>query len=122
MGDPKQAPDPITLFSILQSKSDQCKKVINQAAADFGRLDVFIANAGAGGPGPITEMEDDAWDKCVGTNYSSVFYCAREAGKIWQKQVAEGKPAGRFIATSSISGRGSFCLAKFVFQPVDHTS
>ncbi|KAF8339990.1 uncharacterized protein EI90DRAFT_3038726 [Cantharellus anzutake] len=71
---------------------------IEQVEKDFGRLDIFVANAGTGGGGPVTEMTDEQWHRVIDVNYNSVFYCARAAGRIFKKQ-----GYGNFIVTSSMS-------------------
>jgi len=73
---------------------------INQVEKDFGRLDIFVANAGMGGGGEVTSFTDEQWHKVVDVNYSSVFYCARAAGLIFKKQ-----GFGNFIVTSSMSAQ-----------------
>ncbi|KAF8318484.1 NAD(P)-binding protein [Clavulina sp. PMI_390] len=73
---------------------------INQVEKDFGHLDIFVANAGMTGGGAVIadDYTDERWHKVVDVNYSSVFYCARAAGRIFKKQ-----GSGNFIVTSSMS-------------------
>lgn len=74
---------------------------INQIEQDFGRLDVFVANAGV----PWTEgtcIDVDgieSWNKVIDLDLSGVYYCAKAAGRIFKKN---GK--GSFIITASMSG------------------
>src|SRR5690554_5974582 len=60
------------------SKSDDSKKVIEQAVAHFGGLHIAVNNAGIGGPiSPIEEYPIDGWDKTIAINLSGVFYGMR---------------------------------------------
>jgi NAD(P)-dependent dehydrogenase (short-subunit alcohol dehydrogenase family) len=57
----------------------QVKEGITQAAAEFGRLDIAINNAGTGGSGRQThEIEDDEWMKVVDVNLLGVYRCQKE--------------------------------------------
>jgi len=85
----------------LKCPVGESKAVAETVAAihkEFGRLDVFVANAGMGAGGAITEMSDEYFDKTTAVNFSGVFYCAREAGKIFKQQ-----GSGSFIITASMS-------------------
>ncbi|KII93888.1 hypothetical protein PLICRDRAFT_49885 [Plicaturopsis crispa FD-325 SS-3] len=75
-------------------------ETVNQVERDFGRLDIFVANAGRGGSGLVTDMSDETFHDILETNYASVFYCARAAGNIFKRQ-----GSGNFIITSSMSAR-----------------
>lgn len=43
-------------------------KAVAEVVADFGKLDIFVANAGAGMPGGILEQSVDDWHKIVNIN------------------------------------------------------
>lgn len=75
-------------------------EVTQKVVDEFGRIDVYVANAGMGASGPVTEMTDDYYNKTTAVNFGGVFYGAREAGKVFKKQ-----GSGSFIITSSMSGR-----------------
>lgn len=75
--------------------------------SDFGRLDVMIANAGAGLPGGIIDTTIEDWKKLLDINYWGVVYCAKAVGHIFKKQ-----GSGNLIITSSMS-------AHIVNVPID---
>ena len=62
--------------------SEQIDALVAACRAEFGRLDVMVANAGggggAGGKSP-EEASDDDWHDTLETNLSSAYYCARAA-------------------------------------------
>lgn len=83
------------------SDAKEVEKVILQIEKDFGKLDIFVANAGVPWTlGKSIEVEGyDEWQKIIDLDLSAVYYCAKVAGQIFKKN---GK--GSFIITASMSG------------------
>lgn len=81
----------------------EVKATVAQQVQDFGRIDVFVANAGVPWRlGALVDLEDDddeAWHKLVNTDLDGVYYCAKHVGKVFKKQ-----KSGSFIITASMSG------------------
>jgi NAD(P)-dependent dehydrogenase (short-subunit alcohol dehydrogenase family) len=71
--------------------SAQCDAMVARAAAEFGRLDIMLSNAGIGdmrgANAELWDVGDDDWHDTLDVNLSSAFYCARAASK---QMVAEG--------------------------------
>lgn len=68
-------------------------------------LDVLVNNAGVSHLGLLSDMTDEQWDRVIGTDLSSVFYCCREA---IPKMVS--RKSGHIINISSMWGvSGSSC-------------
>src|SRR5690349_18292963 len=55
--------------------------LIASISADFGRLDILVANAGIGGGGAVAEMTDEAFRRIVAVNLEGAFYCCRAAAR-----------------------------------------
>jgi NAD(P)-dependent dehydrogenase (short-subunit alcohol dehydrogenase family) len=53
------------------------------AVRSYARIDILVNNAGIGGSahgdGPVTDSQEDAWDKILRVNLKSVFLCCRYA-------------------------------------------
>ncbi|KAI0976634.1 putative short-chain dehydrogenase [Xylaria arbuscula] len=65
---------------------------------DFGRIDVFIANAGMAISKPILEQTLEEYKKQMSVNVDGVVVCAKYAGEVFKRQ-----SFGNLIITSSIS-------------------
>lgn len=60
--------------------SSQVNTMVEQAIAEFGRVDILINNAGGGGAGrgkTLPELSDEDWFEGINTNLSSAFFCSR---------------------------------------------
>ncbi len=83
----------------------QVEKIFSVIRQTKGGLDVLVNNAGIAWLGLLTDMTNKDWDRMIGTNLSSAFYCSRAAipYMVSQKQ-------GRIINISSMWGRtGASC-------------
>lgn len=56
---------------------DDCQRAAQTALAEFGRIDVLVANAGARVRGGILEATDEDWDLIVSVNLKGVAYSCR---------------------------------------------
>jgi NAD(P)-dependent dehydrogenase (short-subunit alcohol dehydrogenase family) len=68
------------------SKSQDVKEIIAGAVNKYGRLDILFNNAGVNAVAPITEIEEDEWDKIINTNLKGVFLGCKHAIPIMKKQ------------------------------------
>lgn len=85
------------------TRADDCRRTVETAATEFGRLDILINNAGIGIFAPVSEMTVEAWDRVIGTNLSGVFYCTHAA--IPHLKRAGG---GWIINIGSLAGKNAF--------------
>lgn len=76
-------------------------------AADFGKIDIFVANAGMSISKPILEQTLDEYRRQLAVNVDGNVYCAKYAGAVFKRQ-----GFGNLIITSSMS-------AQVVNVPVD---
>jgi NAD(P)-dependent dehydrogenase (short-subunit alcohol dehydrogenase family) len=68
-----------------------------EVEAEFGNVDVLVANAGITIDQLALRMTDDAWQRVLDVNLSGAFYCARRA---LRKMVRSH--AGRIVFVSSV--------------------
>lgn len=94
-------------YKVDVSDSEAVRTTIAAVVSDFGRLDVFVANAGMSISKTIIDQTIEEYKKQYSVNVDGVFHCAKYAGEVFKKQ-----GFGNLIITSSIS-------ALIVNVPVD---
>lgn len=60
-------------------RPEDCRRLIDETVADFGRIDVLVNNAGVGARARVDELSVDDWQRVIETNLNGVFYCSRAA-------------------------------------------
>lgn len=91
----------VKAYKVAVTDPEAVEAAIKQQIKDFGKIDIFVANAGVpwtAGPLIDTQTHDD-WNKVINLDLNGVMYCAKYVGRHFRDQ---GK--GSFIATSSMSG------------------
>ena len=86
------------------SDEDAVKEMIKRANAYFGKIDILINNAGAGGKywGKLVEdLPAESWDMIINTHLRSTFLCSKYITPFMKKQ-----KFGRIINTSSMNALG----------------
>ena len=93
-----------SLYKADVSRSDEAVSLVERVTKDFGRIDVLINNAGITIDKAMKNMSPDQWDKVIGVDLSSVFYCSRAViGQMLERGY------GRIINISSVVGqKGNF--------------
>ncbi len=77
-----------------ETSQNACEKAI----AEWGRIDVLVANAGVQIGGQLLETEEEDWDKIIGVNLKGIAYSAKA---VLPKMIAQGK--GALVMVSSIN-------------------
>lgn len=84
-------------LNIGDSKGVQ--EFVDTVVKDFGKIDVFIANAGRTADTGVIDGSFEAWEEVIQTDLTGVAYCAKVVGKHFRD-----RGTGSFIITSSMSG------------------
>jgi NAD(P)-dependent dehydrogenase (short-subunit alcohol dehydrogenase family) len=82
------------------SKPEEIERIVDEAMAKLGHVDVLVNNAGATWGAPAEDYPLEAWDKVMNLNIRSIFLMSQAVGKrsmIPRKQ-------GRIINLASIAG------------------
>ena len=89
-------------FEIIDVQQiENIKSKLNELEKSFGKIDIFINNAGIAGP--ISTVENypiDEWKKVIEMNLNSVFYCCKAVVPFMIKN-----NYGRIVNISSIAGK-----------------
>lgn len=77
----------------------EVEKLVADVIKDFGKVDVFIANAGRTADSGILDAPVEKWNEVIQTDLTGVYHCARAVGLHFRE-----RKTGSFIITASMSG------------------
>jgi NAD(P)-dependent dehydrogenase (short-subunit alcohol dehydrogenase family) len=93
--------DRIVALAAHAGKEDECVRLVSEAVARFGKVDVLVNNAGTNPHfGPMLTADEGAWDKTFEVNLKGYFWCAREVAR---HCIARSAP-GAIVSIASITG------------------
>ncbi|KAK0648232.1 hypothetical protein B0T16DRAFT_324917 [Cercophora newfieldiana] len=75
------------------------EKVVGDILKDFGKIDAFVANAGATADTGLVDGSKEDWDRVIQTDLSGTAYCAKVVGRHFKE-----RGQGSFVITASMSG------------------
>jgi NAD(P)-dependent dehydrogenase (short-subunit alcohol dehydrogenase family) len=96
------------------SKPGDCERLVEQAVASFGRLDIMHCNASIDRPMPADEVDPASLEQVLSVNLGGYFYCAQAAAR----QMTRQGSGGAIVMTSSnaslvgFPGLLSYCASK----------
>ncbi|CAL5868454.1 uncharacterized protein PFLUO_LOCUS2680 [Penicillium psychrofluorescens] len=83
------------------SKPETGREFVAQTVEKFGRLDVFVSNAGVCQFAEFLDLEPSLLEHTISTNLSGAFYATQAAAR--QMAQSQSPPGGSIIGVSSIS-------------------
>jgi sorbose reductase len=89
----------VKAYKVNVSVYDDVEKFVGQVVSDFGKIDAFIANAGATANAGVIDGSAADWDHVIQIDLNGTAYCAKAVGAQFKKQ-----GHGSFVITSSMSG------------------
>jgi NAD(P)-dependent dehydrogenase (short-subunit alcohol dehydrogenase family) len=75
------------------------RRAVTEVAAELGRIDVLINNAGIEKRAPFLEIEPGDWQRQLDVNLSGTFYCAQAVANEMAK-----RRYGRIVNVASVAG------------------
>lgn len=106
-----------------------CAALVRRTVEELGRLDILINNAGIGAFAPVADMDVETWDRVIGTNLDSLFYCThaalphlKQSGTAWIINIGSlaGKNAFPNGAAYNASKFGLIGFSEALMQEVRH--
>ena len=94
------------------SSGDVPQICVTKALQEFGRLDGLVNNAGLGLVKPLSEIEDDAFDRLFSVDFRAVFGFCRAAIPKLRKTSGSIVNLGSVHARQSIPGYGLYAACK----------
>jgi len=80
-------------------KYESVEQLVSEVLKDFGKIDAFIANAGATADSGILDGSVEAWNHVIQVDLNGTFHCAKAVGHVFKKQ-----GHGSLVITASMSG------------------
>jgi NAD(P)-dependent dehydrogenase (short-subunit alcohol dehydrogenase family) len=101
-------------YALDVTRETEMTAVIEQVAAEYGRLDVMVNNAGVGKAGTVIEQTEADWDLMMNVNAKGAFFGCKHAIKQMLKQGG----GGAIVNIASVAGmvgvlnRAGYCASK----------
>ena len=85
------------------SKEEEVAQLVNRTVAEFGGLDVLVANSGIQKDAPVGEMTLADWNAVISLNLTGQFLCCREAIRAFRAGPERpGGARGSIVCMSSV--------------------
>lgn len=80
------------------TNADQVQAMVDATVKQFGKLDIFVNNAGIEHKVPFVDISRDLWEKTIAVNLTGPFVCSQVAAR---RMIKQGN-GGRIINISSV--------------------
>jgi len=103
------------------SREEDIRALFDQAAADFGQIDVFINNAGIYPQVALMDMTADYWDKVMAINLRSVLLCAQNFYRYNKERGGVLLNASSYAALIGSAGSAAYAASKAAVHSLTKT-
>ncbi|MEM3085711.1 MAG: SDR family oxidoreductase [Halobacteria archaeon] len=89
------------------AKREDAVKMVEQAKAKFGKIDIFVYNERLTADAPAREMTPEQWLKVADTTLRGIYHCAQALFPVMLKEEAKDKAktsTGKVVIVSSMAG------------------
>lgn len=81
------------------SDYQSCQQLVAEVIKDFGKIDAFVANAGATADAGVLDGSKEDWDHVINIDLNGTAYCAKAVGAHFKE-----RGTGSLVITASMSG------------------
>jgi short-subunit dehydrogenase len=97
------------------TRRDDVARVLAEALARFGRVDVWVNNAGRGITRPVSQLSDDDFDEMMRVNVKSALYCMQAVLPHFKE-----RGRGQIVNVSSMLGRIPLAPMRSAYNAAKH--
>jgi len=90
-------------FRLDVTVKEKIQETVEQIVGEWGRLDIWVNNAGVFDNTPTVALSEELWDRVSDINYKAMYLCAQT---VIPHMLKNGW--GRFINTSSMAGKMAY--------------
>ncbi|KAK3676692.1 hypothetical protein LTR78_003468 [Recurvomyces mirabilis] len=87
-------------YKLQVDKYESAEKLVKDVISDFGKIDAFIANAGATADSGVLDGTVEDWNHVVQVDLNGTFHCAKAIGHHFKE-----RGTGSLVITASMSGQ-----------------
>jgi NAD(P)-dependent dehydrogenase (short-subunit alcohol dehydrogenase family) len=81
------------------SRKEDCKRLVREGLDRLGSIDILVHSAGAGVPGDVLTVSEEAWEDAFNTHVHAIFHLCRAAAPSMQE-----RGEGAIVLISSVAG------------------
>lgn len=90
-------------FRLDVTDKEKIHETVGQIVSEWGRLDIWVNNAGVFDGTPTVELSEELWNRVSDINYKSMYLCAQAVIPLMLKN-----GWGRFVNMSSMAGKVAY--------------
>nr|MDO8111623.1 glucose 1-dehydrogenase [Candidatus Sigynarchaeota archaeon] len=94
------------------SKEEDAKKIIDETAKKYGKLDILFNNAGIVIPGKLDSCSTADWDKTMAVNVRGIFLMSKHAIPLLKKTQGVIVNTASSVAIKGVKDRASYTASK----------
>lgn len=102
----------VGIYKTDVSSEKDVKELFASALRDYGKIDIFVSNAGIYPQLMLKDMTEAQWDMVMNVNLKSVFLCAREAFACMKETGGVLINAASYASLIASAGSGAYAASK----------
>jgi len=92
---------------------DDVKALVDQVVKDWGRIDIFVNNAGITRDGLVVRMKEEDWNAVIQVNLTGTFYCTKAVlGPMSKQRYGRNVNMASVVGVMGNSGQANYAASK----------